>query len=392
MKTREFNRIKRLPPYAFAVTNEMKMKARRAGEDIVDMSMGNPDQPTPQPIVDKLEAARKPQNHRYSVSRGLYKLRLALTDWYKRHYDVDLNPENEAVVTMGSKEGLAHLVLGIIDQGDLVLCPDPTYPIHAYSVVIAGGDLRHVPLEQGHDFFERLEEAYRQSWPRPKMLILNFPHNPTTEVVDLDFFQKVVDFGLEHDLIIVHDLAYADLCFDGYKAPSILQIPEARKICVETFTLSKSYNMPGWRVGFCAGNKDLISALKRIKSYLDYGIFQPVQIAAIEALNNGDAFAQEIRDLYKGRRDCLVESLDRIGWTVKKPKATMFVWGKIPERYREMGSIEFSKFLLKEANVAVSPGIGFGPGGDEYVRFALIENDQRIHQAVRGIKKAFKNH
>lgn len=391
MKTHEFNRIKRLPPYAFAVTNAMKMKARRAGEDIVDMSMGNPDQPTPQPIVDKLvEAAGKSQNHRYSVSKGIYKLRLALTDWYKRHYDVDLDPESEAVVTMGSKEGLAHLVLGIIDQGDIVLCPDPTYPIHAYSVVIAGGDLRQVPLEQGQDFFERLEEAYNQSWPRPKMLILNFPHNPTTEVVDLDFFQKVVDFAIEHNLLVVHDLAYADLCFDGYKAPSLLQIPDARRVGVETFTMSKSYNMPGWRVGFCAGNKDLIAALQRIKSYLDYGIFQPVQIAAIEALNHGDQYVSEIRDLYRDRRDVLIESLDRIGWEVKKPKATMFVWARIPEPYREMGSIEFSKFLLKEAKVAVSPGIGFGPNGDEFVRFALIENDQRIHQAVRGIKKAFR--
>ncbi|HKJ47397.1 MAG TPA: alanine transaminase [Balneolales bacterium] len=391
MNSHEFNRIKRLPPYAFAVTNEMKMKARRAGEDIVDMSMGNPDQPTPQPIVDKLvEAAGKPHNHRYSVSRGIYKLRLALTDWYKRHYDVDLDPESEAVVTMGSKEGLAHLVLGTIDQGDIVLCPDPTYPIHAYSVVIAGGDLRQVPLEQGDDFFVRLEEAYNQSWPRPKMLILNFPHNPTTEVVDLNFFQQVVDFALEHNLLVIHDLAYADLCFDGYKAPSLLQIPEARKIGVETFTLSKSYNMPGWRVGFCAGNKDLISALQRIKSYLDYGIFQPVQIAAIEALNNGDSYAREISDLYQNRRDVLIESLQRIGWEVKKPKATMFVWGRIPEHFREMGSLEFSKFLLKEAKVAVSPGIGFGHHGDEYVRFALIENDQRIHQAVRGMKKAFE--
>jgi len=353
--------------------------------------MGNPDQPTPQPIVDKLvEAAGKPHNHRYSVSRGIYKLRLALTDWYKRHYDVDLDPESEAVVTMGSKEGLAHLVLGTIDQGDIVLCPDPTYPIHAYSVVIAGGDLRQVPLEQGDDFFVRLEEAYNQSWPRPKMLILNFPHNPTTEVVDLNFFQQVVDFALEHNLLVIHDLAYADLCFDGYKAPSLLQIPEARKIGVETFTLSKSYNMPGWRVGFCAGNKDLISALQRIKSYLDYGIFQPVQIAAIEALNNGDSYAREISDLYQNRRDVLIESLQRIGWEVKKPKATMFVWGRIPEHFREMGSLEFSKFLLKEAKVAVSPGIGFGHHGDEYVRFALIENDQRIHQAVRGMKKAFE--
>ncbi len=386
----EFNRIKRLPPYAFAVTNELKMQARRAGEDIVDMSMGNPDQPTPEPIVNKLiEAVHNGRNHRYSVSRGIYKLRVAISDWYKRRYDVDIDPNSEAIVTMGSKEGLAHLVLSIIDQGDIVLCPDPTYPIHAYSVVIAGGDLRRVPLFQGDNFFERLEEAYDQSWPRPKLMILNFPHNPTTEVVDLDFFQKVVDFALERNVLVIHDLAYADLCFDGYKAPSMLQIPEARKIAVETFTLSKSYNMPGWRVGFCVGNQDLIAALTRMKSYLDYGIFQPIQIASIEALNNGDQFLEDVTEIYKSRRDVLVDSLNNIGWEVIKPKATMFVWGKIPEQYREMGSMEFSKFLLKEGKVAVSPGIGFGNYGDDHVRFALIENEQRIRQAVRGIKKAF---
>ncbi len=392
MGTFEFNRINRLPPYAFAVTNELKMQARRAGEDIVDMSMGNPDQPTPEPIVEKLiEAVHNSRNHRYSVSRGIYKLRVAISDWYKRRYDVDIDPQSEAIVTMGSKEGLAHLVLSIIDQGDIVLCPDPTYPIHAYSVVIAGGDLRRVPLFQGDDFFERLEEAYNQSWPRPKLMILNFPHNPTTEVVDLDFFQKVVDFALERNVLVIHDLAYADLCFDGYQAPSMLQIPEARKIAVETFTLSKSYNMPGWRVGFCVGNQDLIAALTRMKSYLDYGIFQPIQIASIEALNNGDQFQEEVTEIYKSRRDILVDSLNNIGWEVIKPKATMFVWGRIPEQYRKMGSMEFSKFLLKEGKVAVSPGIGFGNYGDEHVRFALIENEQRIRQAVRGIKKAFAN-
>ena len=392
MGTFEFNRIKRLPPYAFAVTNELKMKARRAGEDIVDMSMGNPDQPTPEPIVEKLiEAVHNGRNHRYSVSRGIYKLRVAISDWYKRRYDVDIDPQSEAIVTMGSKEGLAHLVLSIIDQGDIVLCPDPTYPIHAYSVVIAGGDLRRVPLFQGDDFFERLEEAYNQSWPRPKLMILNFPHNPTTEVVDLDFFQKVVDFALERNVLVIHDLAYADLCFDGYQAPSMLQIPEARKIAVETFTLSKSYNMPGWRVGFCVGNQDLIAALTRMKSYLDYGIFQPIQIASIEALNNGDQFQEEVTEIYKSRRDVLVDSLNNIGWEVIKPKATMFVWGRIPEQFRKMGSMEFSKFLLKEGKVAVSPGVGFGNYGDEHVRFALIENEQRIRQAVRGIKKAFTN-
>lgn len=386
----EFNRIKRLPPYIFSVMNDLKMQARHAGEDIIDLSMGNPDRPTPAPIVDKLiEAVRNPRNHRYSVSRGISKLRLAITDWYRRRYQVEVDPETEAIVTLGSKEGIAHLVLGIIDRGDVVLCPDPTYPIHQYSVIIAGGDLRSVPLLPGMDFFANLEDAFRQTWPKPKLLILNFPHNPTTEVVQLDFFQRVVEFALAYELLVIHDLAYADLCFDGYRAPSFLQVPEARQVGVEFFSLSKSYNMPGWRVGFCVGNREMIAALARLKSYLDYGMFQPIQIAAIHALNGPEHFVEEICQTYRQRRDVLIEGLERIGWSVEKPRATMFVWGKIPPAFAHMGSLEFAKFLLHEAKVAVSPGIGFGAYGDQYVRFALIENEQRIRQAVRGIKQAF---
>ncbi|MBI3948882.1 MAG: alanine transaminase [Acidobacteria bacterium] len=385
----EFNRIKRLPPYIFSVMNELKMQARHAGEDIIDLSMGNPDRPTPAPIVDKLiRAADNPRNHRYSASRGIYKLRLAITEWYRRRYQVELDPETEAIVTLGSKEGIAHLVLAIIDRGDVVLCPDPTYPIHQYSVIIAGGDLRSVPLLPGVDFFANLEEAFRQTWPKPKLLVLNFPHNPTTEVVQLDFFQRVVEFALTYELLVIHDLAYADLCFDGYRAPSLLQIPEARQVGVEFFSLSKSYNMPGWRVGFCVGNREMIAALARLKSYLDYGMFQPIQIAAIHALNGPQHFVDEIRETYRQRRDVLVEGLERIGWPVQKPRATMFMWGKIPPAFAGMGSLEFAEFLLREAKVAVSPGIGFGSYGDQYVRFALIENEQRIRQAVRGIKRA----
>jgi alanine-synthesizing transaminase len=384
----EFNRIKRLPPYMFAVINELKMQARHAGEDIVDLSMGNPDRATPAPIVEKLiKAAQDPRNHRYSASRGIAKLRAAITDWYRRRYHVELDPETEAIVTLGSKEGIAHLMMAIIDRGDVVLCPDPTYPIHQYSVIIAGGQLRSVPLLPGADFFANLEEAHRQTWPKPKVLVLNFPHNPTTAVVELDFFQRVIEFALARDLLVVHDLAYADLCFDGYRAPSLMQVPEARRIGVEFFSLSKSYNMPGWRVGFCVGNREMIAALARLKSYLDYGMFQPIQIASIQALNGPQYYVQEICETYRRRRDVLVEGLERIGWPVDRPRATMFAWGRIPPALG-LGSLEFAKFLLKEAKVAVSPGIGFGAYGDNYVRFALIENEQRIRQAVRGIKKA----
>jgi len=385
----EFQRIKRLPPYVFSIIDGMKMAARHRGEDIVDFGMGNPDAATPPHVVAKLvEAASKPQNHRYSVSRGIYKLRVAICDWYKRRYAVDLDPDAEAIVTIGAKEGISHLAWATIDPGDVVLCPSPTYPIHQYAVVLAGGDLRCVPLTTSEEFFGHLEEAIRQSWPKPKMLIISFPHNPTTQVVELDFFERVVQTAKEHNFIVVHDLAYADLTFDGYEAPSFLQARDAKDVGVEFFSLSKSYNMPGWRVGFCVGNREVIHALARIKSYLDYGIFQPIQIAAIQALNGPQDCVEEIRSLYQKRRDSLIEGLDRAGWYIPKPKGTMFVWGEIPAPAKKMGSVEFSKYLLQEAQVAVSPGIGFGQYGDEHVRFALIENEHRTKQAVRKIKRA----
>src|SRR3990172_6701440 len=388
----EFHRIKRLPPYVFNIVTELKVAARKRGEDIIDFGMGNPDQPTPKHIVDKLiEAAHNPRNHRYSASRGIYKLRCAIADWYKRRYDVDIDPETEAVATIGSKEGIAHLALAIVGPGDVCFVPNPTYPIHAYSVIIAGGDLRSIPLLPGVDFFDELQKAVKQTWPKPKLLILNFPHNPTTLVVEKDFFVKVVDFAKENDLIVVHDLAYADIVFDGYKAPSFLEVPGAKDVGVEFFTLSKSYNMPGWRVGFAIGNKKMISALTRLKSYFDYGMFQPIQIAAIIALNGPQECVAEIREMYKTRRDVLVESFTKAGWPMEKPKATMFVWARIPEAFRHLKSLEFSKHLLKEAHVAVSPGIGFGEYGDEYVRLALVENEQRIRQAAKGVRRAFES-
>ncbi len=388
----EFPRIKRLPPYVFAQVDALKLEARRRGEDIIDLGMGNPDIPTPRHIVEKLiEAAQNPRNHRYSASRGIYKLRVAITEWYGRKYDVDLDPETEAIATIGSKDGIAHLALAVLGPGDVVLVPTPTYPIHSYCVVIAGGDLRSVPLlDEEEDFFERLQAAVRLTWPKPKMIILNFPHNPTTTVVDLSFFEKVVDFAKEHDILILHDLAYADLTFDGYKAPSILQVPGAKEVAVEFYTLSKSYSMPGWRVGFAVGNSRMIHALARLKSYFDYGMFQPIQIAAIIALRSDDSVVKGIVETYRSRRDVLVRGLKQVGWEVKKPKATMFVWARIPEPYREMGSLEFSKLLLREAKVAVSPGIGFGEGGEGYVRFALVENEHRIRQAIRGIRRMFR--
>jgi alanine-synthesizing transaminase len=384
----DFPRIKRLPPYVFNIIGDLKQQARRAGEDIIDFGMGNPDGPTPPHVVAKLiEAVQKPVNHRYSVSRGVYKLRLAIASWYRRRYDVEIDADAEAVVTIGSKEGLAHLALATLGPGDVVLCPGPTYPIHQYGVIIAGGDLRSVPLVPGQDFFANLVEAIRQTWPKPKMLILNFPHNPTTTVVDRAFFEKIVDFAREHKLLVVHDLAYADLVFDGYEAPSFLQVPGAKDVGVEFFTLSKSYNMPGWRIGFCVGNRAMIAALARVKSYLDYGIFQPVQIAAIAALNGPQHYVDEIRQRYERRRNALVDGMKRAGWPVEKPKATMFLWAPIPEPFAAMGSIEFSTHLLREAKVAVSPGIGFGEYGDGYVRFALIENEHRTRQAIRGIRR-----
>jgi alanine-synthesizing transaminase len=386
----ESARIKRLPPYLFATLDKMKMEARRAGEDITDFGMGNPDHASPPHVVEKLiEAAGKSQNHRYSTSRGIYKLRAAICDWYKRRFAVDLDPDTEAVVTIGSKEGLSHLALAMLGPGDVAVCPSPTYPIHQYSIVIANADLRVVPLLPGVDFFASLEETVRQCWPRPKFLLLSFPHNPTTAVVDLEFFSRVVDFARENELFVVHDFAYADLYFDGYVPPSFLQVPGAKDIGVEFFTLSKSYDMPGWRVGFACGNAEALMALSRLKSYFDYGIFQPVQIAAIHALNGPQDYVEEVRQRYCRRRDVLIDGLERIGWHIPKPKGTMFVWAEIPEPFRKMGSLEFAKFLLTEAKVSVSPGIGFGPYGEGFVRFALIENEHRTRQALRGIRKAF---
>ncbi|MFW6011760.1 MAG: alanine transaminase [Desulfosalsimonas sp.] len=387
MKT--FARLNRLPPYVFAAVNDLKMELRHAGEDIVDLGMGNPDLGTPEHIVNKLmDASQKPHNHRYSASMGIRKLRMAIADWYKRRFDVDIDYETEAIVTIGAKEGISHLMLVTVGPGDVVFSPNPTYPIHPYSAIISGADVRYIPLGPNTNFFENLMAATRHTWPKPKVMVLSFPHNPTTEVVDLDFFQKIADFAKEHDILVIHDIAYADIVFDGYRPPSFLQAKGAKDVGVEFFSLSKSYNMPGWRVGFCVGNKETIAALKRIKSYLDYGIFQPVQIASIIALNGPQDCVEEIRTTYKTRRDALIKGLARAGWEIAPPRATMFVWGRIPEPYREMGSLEFSKKLIKEAKVAVSPGVGFGEYGDEYVRFALIENNMRIKQAVRGIKKA----
>lgn len=386
MKT--FARLDRLPPYVFATVNQIKMEARHAGKDIVDLGMGNPDIGTPQHIVDKLtEAAQKPKNHRYSASMGITKLRMAISSWYKRRYDVDIDPDTEAIATIGAKEGISHLILVTIRPGDVVFTPNPTYPIHPYSAIISGGDVRGIPVGPGNDFFDNLMHATRQTWPRPKVLIISYPHNPTTEVVDIAFFENIVDYAKEHDIMIVHDFAYADLAFDGYKPPSFLQVKGAKDVGVEFFSLSKSYSMPGWRVGFCVGNKEVVGALRRIKSYLDYGIFQPIQIASIIALNGPQECVKEICDTYKGRRDALISGLHRVGWEIESPKATMFVWGRIPDKFIEMGSVEFAKMLINEAGVAVAPGLGFGEYGDEYVRFALIENNMRINQAIRGIRK-----
>ena len=380
-----------MPPYVFAQVQALKLEARQRGEDVVDLGMGNPDQPTPSHIVDKLtEAAQNGRNHRYSASRGITKLRHAICAWYQRNYNVNLDPETEAIVTLGVKEGLAHLALAMLGPGDVVLTPTPTYPIHMYSVIIAGGEVRGVELRPTEDFFENLTRVFRQTQPRPRALIMSFPHNPTTSVVDLEFFKKVVAFALEHEVWVIHDLAYADLVFDGYRAPSLLQVPEAKHIGVEFYSLSKSYNMPGWRVGFCVGNQTMIGALTKIKSYLDYGMFQPIQIASIIALNGPQDCVKTITGMYDRRRKALVRGLNRIGWGVDYPRATMFVWARIPPAYCGMGSLEFSKLLLRDAKVAVSPGIGFGEGGDEYVRFALVENEHRIFQAIRGMKQTLK--
>jgi len=388
----EFARIKRLPPYVFNIVNELKAKARARGEDIIDFGMGNPDQPTPQHIVDKLvETAKRGDTHRYSLSRGIPRLRKAICDWYQRRYQVTLDPEKNAIVTIGSKEGLAHLALATVGPGDAVLVPNPAYPIHPYGFAIAGADIRHVPLgPKTDDFFNELEKAIKDSWPKPKMLVLNFPGNPTAQCVEPDFFEKVVRIAREHEIWVIQDLAYADLVFDGYQAPSILQVEGALDVAVEFFSLSKSYNMPGWRVGFMCGNATLVAALARMKSYLDYGMFTPIQVAAITALEGPQDCVAEIRAMYQERRDVLCDGLNALGWPVERPKATMFVWARIPEQYRSMGSLEFSKKLLRDAKVAVSPGIGFGEYGDEFVRFGLIENLHRTRQAIRCIKDMFR--
>ncbi|MCK5878042.1 MAG: alanine transaminase [Candidatus Marithrix sp.] len=387
----EFPRIKRLPPYVFNIVNELKMQSRIRGEDIIDFGMGNPDQPPPKPIVDKLiEAAQRKDTHRYSASKGIPRLRRAITNWYERRYNVLLNPEMEAIVTIGSKEGLAHLALATVDTGDTILVPNPAYPIHPYGFVIAGADIHHVPLIPGVDFFDELVKAITNSWPPPKILVLNFPGNPTTQCVELEFFEQIVEIAKQHKIWIIHDLAYADIVFDGYVAPSILQVKGAKEVAVESFSLSKSYNMPGWRLGFMCGNPTLIGALTRIKSYLDYGTFTPIQVASIYALEECQDCVTEICDMYMQRRDVLCDGLNAIGWEVEKPKATMFVWAKIPKTYQSMGSLEFSKKLLSKAKVAVSPGIGFGSYGDDHVRFALIENPHRTRQALRGIRDMFR--
>jgi len=387
----EFSRIKRLPPYVFNITNELKMAARRAGEDIIDLSMGNPDGPTPRHIVDKLvEVAQREDTHGYSVSKGIPRLRRAICQWYRRRWNVEFDPEAEAIVTIGSKEGLAHLMLATLDRGDTVLVPNPSYPIHIYGAIIAGADIRSVRMAPGVDFFAELERAIGELFPKPKMLIIGFPSNPTAQCVELDFFGKVVALARQHEILVVHDLAYADITFDGWKAPSIMQVPGARDVAVEFFTMSKSYNMAGWRIGFMVGNKELVNALARIKSYHDYGTFTPIQVAAIAALEGPQDCVEEVRRKYQSRRDVMVKGLHEAGWMVENPKASMYVWARIPERYAEMGSIEFAKKLLRDAKVAVSPGIGFGDYGDDHIRIALIENESRIRQAVRGVKEMLR--
>jgi len=387
----EFERIKRLPPYVFNITGELKMAARRRGDDIIDLSMGNPDGPTPKHIVDKLvETVQRPDTHGYSVSKGIPRLRRAICTWYERRFGIALDPETEAIVTIGSKEGIAHLALATLDRGDIVLVPNPSYPIHIYGPVIAGADIRHVRMTPDVDFFEELERAIRESFPKPKMLIMNFPSNPTAQCVDLGFFERIVALARQHELFVVHDLAYADICFDGYRAPSIMEVPGARDVAVEFFTMSKSYNMAGWRVGFMVGNRELVAALARIKSYHDYGTFTPVQVASIVALEGPQACVDEIRMKYQKRRDVLVKGLHEAGWMVDVPKATMYIWARIPEAYQSMGSLDFAKKLLVEAKVAVSPGIGFGEYGDTHVRLAMIENEARTRQAVRGIKEMLR--
>ena len=388
---REFSRIKRLPPYVFNITNELKMAARRRGEDIIDLSMGNPDGPTPKHIVDKLiEATQRQDTHGYSVSRGIPRLRRAICDWYRRRYAVELDPDAEAIVTIGSKEGLAHLMLACLERGDTVLVPNPSYPIHIYGAIIAGADIRSVRMTPGVDFIAELERAIGEMIPKPKMLVIGFPSNPTAKCVDFPFFERIISLARQHDILVVHDLAYADIVFDDYKAPSIMQVPGARDVAVEFFTMSKSYNMAGWRIGFMVGNRELVNALARIKSYHDYGSFTPIQVASIVALEGPQDCVAEIRRNYQKRRDVMVKGLHDVGWMVELPKASMYVWAKIPEPYAAAGSLEFTKRLIDGAKIAVSPGIGFGDHGDDHVRIALIENEHRLRQAVRGIRDMFR--
>jgi alanine-synthesizing transaminase len=383
----EFRRVGRFPPYVFAQVNALLAQARRAGEDVIDLGMGNPDIPTPEPIVEKLiEAARNPRNHRYSMSRGLPKLRRAICDWYERSYNVLLDPETEALAVIGAKEGLSHLMWILLEPGDSVLVPEPTYPIHTYAPMLAGANVIRVPLSLDADFFRNLTEAFDNTSPSPRVVIVSFPHNPTTATVELEFFERLVEFAKRHDVLIVHDMAYADLVFDAERAPSLLQVPGAKDVGVEFFSMSKSYSMAGWRLAFMVGNPEIVAGLGRLKSYLDYGVFQPIQIAGIIALNECTEAPKEIRETYRNRRDALVSGLSRAGWEIPNPPATMFAWAPIPERFKDMGSLEFSKMMITRAKVAVSPGVGFGRAGDGHVRFALVENEHRIRQAARGIK------
>ncbi|CAB4951597.1 unannotated protein [freshwater metagenome] len=385
----EFRRIHALPPYAFAEIDALKVSARRSGEDVVDLGFGNPDLPSPEIAVEKLaEAARNPRNHRYSATRGLPRLRLAISDLYKRQFDVDLNPDTEVCVTIGAKEGFSHLMWVLLGPGDTALVPSPSYPIHIWGPILAGAGVHYVRLGPDQDFFANLEAAWEQAWPRPRVVVMSFPHNPTGTCVDLDFMARMVGFARDHDVVLVHDFAYAELGFDGYRPPSVLEVPGAKDVAVELYSLTKSFSMAGWRVGFMLGNAEVVGALARLKSYLDYGTFQPIQIASIVAMNEAPDYPKEVAEVYRGRRDALVDGLARIGWQIPKPEGTMFVWAPIPEAYAEMKSLEFAKLLVREAQVAVSPGVGFGPGGEGFVRFALVENEQRIHQAIRGIRRA----
>ncbi len=387
----EFRRINELPPYVFGLIDSLKIEARRAGADVVDLGFGNPDIPSPPVAVDKLiEAVRNPRNHRYSSSRGIPKLRLAITDLYRRRFGVELDPDTQACTTIGAKEGFSHLMWTLLGPGDAALVPSPSYPIHIWGPILAGADVRHVRLGPEQDFFANLVTSWEECWPRPRVIVLSFPHNPTTTCVDLDFMARMVEFARDHDVLLVHDFAYSDTSFDGYRPPSILQVPGATDVAVELYTLTKSFSMAGWRVGFLLGNAEVVAALAKLKSYLDYGTFQPIQIASIVAMNEAPDYPVEVNEVYRGRRDALVDGLARVGWEIEKPRGTMFVWAPIPAAYEELGSLEFAKLLVRDANVAVSPGMGFGPGGEGFVRFALIENEQRIGQAVRNIKRGLE--